>query len=108
MHVSLNAALVKLYLPVVLFPSFLKENYYVLEPFVRLDPLLLPLLVNACRTDDLPEAFSVIPTYLSVAKILQYVRSVVGKFGIHEVCIKVIVKWTSSIRKLWLTILTTT
>ena len=40
-----------------------------------LDPLLLPLLVEACPSGDLPAVFSIIPTYLSAAMILKIIKS---------------------------------
>ena len=70
----------------VLLSSILKENYSILEPLIRLDPLLLPLLVNVSRMDDLPDVFSVIPTYLAVAKLFSIVKSIHGHLSAQQVC----------------------
>lgn len=40
-------------------------------PFLMLDPLLLPLLVNCCPREELPAVLSVIPARLSAAMILK-------------------------------------
>ena len=55
--------------------SILTEKYDTLEPLIALDPLLLPLLINICDPDDLASVFSVIPTYLSAARVLKHVKS---------------------------------
>ena len=44
-----------------------------LKPLVILDPLLLPLLVRACRIEELPGVISVIPPYLSAALLLRLI-----------------------------------
>ena len=42
-----------------------------LKPLVILDPLLLPLLVRACRVEEMPGVISVIPPYLSAALLVK-------------------------------------
>ncbi len=56
------------------FFRIFEEDYDTLEPLVVLDPLLLPLLVNVCCPEDLPVVFSVIPPYLSAARIVKLVK----------------------------------
>jgi hypothetical protein len=43
-------------------------------PFLTLDPLLLPMLVNVCPPVELPAVIAVIPTYISTAKILNMIN----------------------------------
>lgn len=64
---------------------FSKDEYEILKPFVTLDPLFLPLLVNMCSVEDLPMVFSVIPTYLSAARLLKYVKDVKRYYTFDEV-----------------------
>lgn len=62
------------------------EYYSILEPFLILDPLLLPSLVNICLPDDLPTVFSVIPTYLSAAQLLKLIKNGhMHSFTVNEV-----------------------
>ena len=44
-------------------------------PLVALDPLLLPMLVSICPAAELPVVVSLLPPYLSAAKILQLVEA---------------------------------
>jgi hypothetical protein len=53
-------------------------------PFLTLDSLLLPMLVNNCPFDVLPAVIAVIPTYLSTAKILKWINSK-GTFASYDV-----------------------
>lgn len=62
------------------------EMYEDLRPLTLLDPLLLPMLVYACRSGDPWGVVNVIPTYLSAAllsKLLGYQRRFLT---IAEVC----------------------
>lgn len=57
-------------------------------PFLALDPLLLPLLVNHCPRDELPVVISIIPTRIASAMILKLTKkSVTSKMNHDEVSI---------------------
>lgn len=78
LHLALNA----------MCSRIIKELQDGEAPFISLDPLLLPLLVNRCPSDELPALVSILPTYISSAKILMLIdakKGVASKFDYCEV-----------------------
>ena len=68
------------------------KAYGSIEHLLIVDHLLLPLLVNICPVDkDFGEVFSVIPPYLSVARLIYCVESASKTaFSSSEVLINII------------------
>lgn len=72
----------------------MEEKYNILKPFLILDPLLLPLLVNICSLEDLPVVFSAIPTYLSAARLLKHVKDAAKQgYSFAEVATTIVEFW---------------
>lgn len=54
--------------------SYINSTYEDLKPLTFLDPLLLPLLMNICQSQEVPSLIPHIPPYLSAAYISKAIK----------------------------------